>query len=544
LRLPGRAARLLDQSYRWFVKAKDYRGALIAKIAFALAVIQSGQNASLARALKRIQKDFNWAQSKFLTDLPKWETLIGIAENPQSKSLSGLTPIGWRPWLVRLIAALVWQKDGYRPRDRSQLLARGIGANYGVSSELEISLPAELHGWLTADIITSPTTRKSQYLSISLVKRSRDWQSLENMPEVFLRLQGEGRQALQKITVQGLNSYRMAAQDLVDRLAAPNSLIPPEVLASLTGEDVILLKVDPPSSWICWEGILGYALQQIQQVDAHELRFQRMVSEAKAKRNVQWNRVKNVLTWTNDLHAADVARMGWNPILEFGDLWIVDSESVNFRKYAEDAQVVHVIGALIETSAGIRIDLSSTRVWRQETKGRSGGSGSISSLNLESDPPPVKADRGNLLKAFNLYSMFPNMALCVLQAPPRAKREFHTRTQSDREHAAYLRLFGAELVGLGVPVVITIPELDSDITPSVLNEFVDSLRYFQGKAPVDPFLVKTWSSKTPVKRWSTKRAVPAFLSAVENVQRRIRHVPVYEEEVALDVCLYATDVKH
>ena len=52
------------------------------------------------------------------------------------------------------------------------------------------------------------------------------------------------------------------------------------------------------------------------------------------------------------------------------------------------------------------------------------------------------------------------------------------------------------------------------------------------------------SSKTPLKRWSTKRAVPAFLSAVENVQRRIRDVPVYEEEVALDVCLYATDVKH
>jgi hypothetical protein len=139
------------------------------------------------------------------------------------------------------------------------------------------------------------------------------------------------------------------------------------------------------------------------------------------------------------------------------------------------------------------------------------------------------------------------MAVCIVQANPRTSESHGNRNQSDREQAAYLRLIGAELFKLGVPIVITLPTLDPVIAPRVLEKIAQGFLYFHGKPATDPFLLRLWSPKLQnAKRWSTRQAIPAFLTIIGEIQALVRESAATADdrsEVSFDVCLYAADVK-
>lgn len=580
LRLPEHGVRLLDQAHRWYVRANDHVGACIAKICAALALARIGNNVALSHALRKVEASYTQGLKKHVVGLPKWSVLAGIANSAgqHRESFEQLAPHGWRPWLLRLVACLAWRNDGYVPGKRTQALVRLLQNTYGVVTEPgQLLLPTELNGWfnvLPHDAAGKPEeSRAKLLLKITQVKRTTSWQSLEQMTEVSLALEGIEPQVKGRVFVEGLMPYRAAARGLLTRLGnSDESLV--RDLTALAAQPVIKFQVDHPLSWLCWEGLIGLALEDLLKTGDKPRHFQRLLRDSKTRRAVSWMSVQRALTWTNDLYLADLAGIGWSDLTADAaySYEIRNSEYIRSQLHLrKPPQVLHVIGTPTETSAGVRLDLSS-RHWRQDSRGhgpggvtgsglrskssggnRSGsysgtgsGSGGGSGGGYGSGSGSGSGGRGELIKAENLISVLPQMAMCILQATPLAMGSGSERTGSDRQQAAYLRLLGAELFRLGVPIVITIPPLASEVVPAVLKSIVNGLRRFQpsGSLEGDPPLL---ASLARSKKWDTAGAVLVFLEAIATAQSEIRGFtamsPEDRIEAAYDICLYGADVK-
>lgn len=568
LRLPARAARLLDKSCRWYELARDNVGACIAKICSALALARSGQNLALSNALTKIEQGYQRHLRKYVVGLPTWQALVSLADDPQSKLFERLSPLGWRPWLVRLVACLAWQKDGYSAGERTRSLARLFEGLYGITSAQGLSLPRELDGWLNIDLgakLVAPVERPSELsLAITQAKRSSAWQSLEPSTEVNLALQGSEAQVKARVFVNGLMPYRDAAHGLMSRLESVHAPFM-RVFTALAAQPVIKVQVDHPVSWLCWEALIGMALQDLLKTEERPHRYQRVLRDSKTRRIPSWAGIRQAMTWTNDLHLADVARVGWHDLTLDGTFSheIRDSEFLRSHRYKNKGpQVLHVIGTPTETSAGVRLDLSATRQLRQESRKHGGsGGGSESGSVAKSMGSMFKSGaasytwsgsgggsgtggRGELIKAHDLISIQPQMALCILQATPQPANAISARTRDEREQAAYLRVMGADLFRSGVPMVVIIPPLALEIVPTVLKIIVNSFRLFQKPVSQPPAPME---ERARPKQWDTKAATQVFLGAIAEAQTYIRSfTPVPEDarlEAAYDICFYASDVK-
>lgn len=592
LRLPSRAVSLLDQARDWFAASGDYVGATVAGTCAALALARVGRRQALRTALERIREDYMACQED--AALPPWETLEAVAERPEAEVLDALAPRGWRPWLVRLIACMAWEKDAGRPGERTQQTMDWLRSIYGGTVDGEITLPAELDGWPAMDMedmaVRTPATdemsnvqclvillaslaaaalflaggyilylrlQRAVYhgevgtlpsvigyilllvvifyglpntyryirtyfvslseitLMVDLASNEPRRPSLEQSIDVVMTLQRrtpvpwpfrwppytwrEVNPVEVKSAIAGLAPYRQAAEEMPEHLSNELQRLL-ELLRSRFA--VVELRVDQPLGWVCWEGILSLVLKDITTPRDVPFRFRRTVPGARTRQPIRWDAISHVLSLIGNLTQEEMARQGWERLIpdkRFSYDSVYAEEILFGRPVEVTPHVLHLVGTPVETASGVRLEVSEGRDYAQK---------------------PSSVSRGELLRAEELAKQFPELALCVLQATPIETEE---RTDADREQAAYLRLFAAELFVLGVPAVVTIPPLPPSVAAAVLGHLAAALQD------------------------RDQQGITALLKAIAAAQTDIINLSEADAEAkleaALDLCLYAADPK-
>lgn len=178
-----------------------------------------------------------------------------------------------------------------------------------------------------------------------------------------------------------------------------------------------------------------------------------------------------------------------------------------------DAPVLHLLGNVVETNAGLRFRPLDGR---ESTRNIA-----VTSTTGPRQPTAIlenAVERGVLLlSAADIDRRFGGPVLCILQAEP--VRRFSERGASDRVQANLARAFAAELHLLGVPIVLVIPP----VTPELGAELLDR---------IDRALMKPTRAAAKVER------------CVDDLQRRILRGadPKLSTswEHAFDISLYMT----
>ena len=190
------------------------------------------------------------------------------------------------------------------------------------------------------------------------------------------------------------------------------------------------LIVNPASAWICWEAIFSKLRTRSSVIGPEEP--EEMV------RRPAWNPNElNVSMLTSDHEGVDLGA-AWR-LGQF--TYAHDLDAFTERISPRGEHIVHVIADAIETRSGVRLRLGDL-----------------------ADAP--RTERGPLVRPHDLVKALPNVVLCVIQAPLGTD----LRTGVDRERAAILRTFAAELHEAEVPNVITLPSLEFNTARGVVIE--------------------------------------------------------------------------
>jgi len=262
---------------------------------------------------------------------------------------------------------------------------------------------------------------------------------------------------------------------------------------------------------LAWEGILG-AL-----APPGDLDFRRTVPEAPGwpAAPTPSREAAAVYVAYRSAHGRDVAARGWQPLDGYGvDFHLFESAEVakqlagRHRGETRLERVVHLIGAVIESSAGLRFRISDPRGMERGME------------KSARERPGEEAD----LRAQDLPELFPELSLVVLQEVPVP--EIHPRSAADRRQAGWLRAFAGEVHAAGVPTVLTVPHLLPRTAAPCLRPLARLVR--RRRRLIDLVL--------------EERAVAvdtALLDVVEKIRRVIRRDPTVGDEAAWDVVLYA-----
>src|SRR5262249_10304643 len=148
LRLPEAAEPLLTSALAWFERCDDPVGALLAAGALALLQARPGYDDGLAATLRRGEAAYR-ATREGGAGLPTWERLERLAQAPDPAALDAL-PTRWRPWLLRLLVALVLRDRDPTRAARVAALQRSVD-RYRAAAGGRSALPADLAPLLDAE---------------------------------------------------------------------------------------------------------------------------------------------------------------------------------------------------------------------------------------------------------------------------------------------------------------------------------------------------------------------------------------------------------
>jgi hypothetical protein len=257
-----------------------------------------------------------------------------------------------------------------------------------------------------------------------------------------------------------------------------------------------VLRVDYAASAISWEAMLYLAGGRPRRPG--ELRIQRDQPDARRRPVRPFTGETKVLSWVEGPAEVELARVAWQPLAEDSRFLHTISNSYELRaRYMgssqlplrDEIQVLHLVGEPIETTGGVRF--------------RSlGGARNVRGADL--------------LHMDEVVRLFPKLQLCVLQASPLHQPQ---RTIRDRAGAAMLRTLAAELYGLGVSAVVTVPPLrthDGELVVRLLAELLAAHH-------PNPF------GRLPT---TLAAAQAQLVAAAEDDEQTL--------EAALDICLYLT----
>ncbi|WP_437759626.1 hypothetical protein [Sorangium sp. So ce1389] len=147
LRLPDLAFPLLDRARDLFVEAGDALGAFLATAASALSRAHTG-GGPLREGVERLEGAYGRVRSTLSVSLPSWDELVAVAREPSGERLDRLSPRAFRPWLVRVVACLAFDRGTL---EQGQALFDWVATRYGRRSRSgRVSLPPDLEGAIRA----------------------------------------------------------------------------------------------------------------------------------------------------------------------------------------------------------------------------------------------------------------------------------------------------------------------------------------------------------------------------------------------------------
>jgi hypothetical protein len=590
LRLPGQALPLFSLAMSQFTEILDLAGACIAAIGGAVAAIRADDRRAayetwrraLPVAYRALQRDAELGDG-----LPDWSQLEAWAEKPEPELLAGLAHTHWDGWLHRLFRCLVWYLEPGGTGERTAAANAWLTELYGSPLPVELDLqptPWANFGEVRLEVWTPKGTTAAEVHPSTEVP-------------VWMRLQAGGRNVEGSSKTPGLRPYREASAEmpaavrdelrllrilLGPKFAVALSVEPP--LAASPWEALVVLPADEGEkrprgalSGLDFRTIHEAVLSAFTLDDLRQLvRFELNENLDNIARPDSLSQVVfQVIQWTEardrteefiravarerpsrqDIQALTKSLVGSEGILvpcwrsgpplpeppftrswEKGALAVVGSEAS--RELAErgwrpagaeprivgdlaelaregTTRVLHLIGKPTHTSGGVRLRVPGWRapVARPGSAARGG----------DAEDLVLGADRVRL----------GGVPLVVVQAEPAESLD---HAHSDREQAALLRGYAAQLFAAGAQVVLVLPQLTPELAEEALNRLAESLRGPEPSAGDEP--------STPAKPDLLR-----LLEAVSAIQQAIREgktvaargTDVLEEsrrELALEVCLF------
>lgn len=560
LRLPGRAYPLLEEAAEGFARCGDHVGALIGHIAVSLVLGRLGLNFQAFNRLARIGK----RELELVGELPTLETLQKLASRPAVNGLDTVAPLGWRPWLVRYVAVRSWAAGRGGPRRARQLLP-WLERNYGYVLHLEKRLPVELHGWLTEPHTENIWRRMQSPADVNSPLRDA-WQ------RVRARRQGGrwvGDAVRVTATVLGivgsllLIAWRWGWVMFAGYFVVSGGLLvmlqrrsrkryayvarskrrtprrgPPIVRAEVSGgeEDAsftltlddgrksthvdirlrpslaagygqavgtpvlparapVALTIPLEATAWPWEALLSASSVPPWSAAPHIFRT---VPRRSIGPGWPAGGIDSAVSLIGGLHDESIAAEGWLPFTQSRSaVHMVVNALGATRTVTPTPQLLHLVAQPSRTATGARLLFHGSERARAKSATRS------------------EAPRGQVLQARDLTSLFPDLAVCVVQAPVETR---WVRTDAERWEAANLRLVAGELHQLGVPLVVTIPNLPPELATAVLSDLATVLAS-----------VKTDPGVAVAAALAVSRKMVGEAREGDDVARR---------ESAYDICLY------
>lgn len=263
------------------------------------------------------------------------------------------------------------------------------------------------------------------------------------------------------------------------------------------GQRILEVRLDQGLSAPCWEAMLAVEPHP-DQAYTSPLRIVRTVQNRRARPVKDWYNVRSAVSLVADLRQDDMATQGWERLSKkrrYQHRIFRPDQADQATRSLDEIEIVHIVATPIETSSGPRLEL-----------------GHLTGARLTA---PSGSPRGELMRAADIVSQFPDLVFCVLQATPP---EHTNRTGAERQQAASLRQVAEEIFCLGVTAVVTIPPLPATAAARVLDELARA--------------VATQPARPVSKLAKAIRKAQAILAGPESAS---------DPEAAFDLCLYATD---
>jgi hypothetical protein len=572
LRLPSQARSLFEDARVRFEECGDQVGALLAAIAEALVLVRIGDRASLMVLLEQRVK---LILERIPLPLPSWERIRLIATEGTPEQLDDIAPPEWRPWLARLVACAAWRLCAAGEKHGVPAVEVWLESSYAGAVGQRQLLPAELGGLLgqSARVRSARLSRRGTFryaapwvaliaaffaltalagaepasssaltwiglgiVVIALLAIPLYWrefraaasssrtrvlsvhaspgqalQALEPVASVTVALTGKrGREQADSgtTTVAVGASYRDAAAELPESL-----VLALQKIAKHTGFRTapLELHVDRRAAAVCWEGLLSHAATGVERPRDIPFRFRRICDVVPLQSGTEWRRIRNIVSFTALPHEEAMARSGWSKLPRRFKTEIAPAAMLRVRAEATPpVHVVHLVTGAIETASGVRLELEA--------------------------PGTVVKDfsatpRGELLRADELPVLFPRAGLYVLQSRPM---QSSVRTRAEREQAALLRAFAAELSELGVPAVVTVPPFVPATAALVVAQVAGALRRYytaammrEGYPSLRPWMLRVRSAQI---------SLPYAVRTIE--RKTLKGSRELDLEAVFDLCVY------
>lgn len=263
------------------------------------------------------------------------------------------------------------------------------------------------------------------------------------------------------------------------------------------GQRILEVRLDQGLSAPCWEAMLAVEPHP-DQAYTSPLRIVRTVQNRRARPAKAWYHVQSAVSLVADLRQDDMATQGWERLSKkrrYQHRIFRPDQASQASASPDEIDILHVVATPIETSSGPRLEL-----------------GQLTGAKLTT---PSGSPRGELMRAADIVSQFPDLVFCVLQATPS---EQTNRTDAERQQAASLRQVAEEIFCLGVTAVVTIPPLPATAAARVLDELAGA--------------VATQTERPVAKLTKAIRKAQEILAGPESGA---------DPEAAFDLCLYATE---
>lgn len=526
LRLPQQGAHLLERAQRLYRESDDPAGALLAGIAWALALAQV-PGADLSAVIEGVRRVY----APLLGSRLAWGQLERMAREPSEEGRRQLEQVtGWTEVLTRLVAVLhVWQlRSGLAPQAGPAVLAMGalLGADERLPTELRALGLAEQgntsrsHPGQTSQVVVQTAAGRSQGAAQStpgwlwlvalagLVYALIQFESLRS-PRVLLSVLG----MLLALGGAAYLARRWRERALAGPLPPP---LPMGLLGFLTGlghkrlealralpykalvgepglelgrrlgrsqwkGGVLELTLRPEQAWLCWEAVYGLALMGLQREAVRLTDLRRNGADHyKISALKVWPLHSFSMLAGTDFTDKELLQGYWQP--REVDFWD--------ERTAGRVHLLHVLASPSQGPEGPRLK-----------------------LKVGSALTRVHTTPGPLLSAADLLMRSHGLRVCILQGPLLNRLE---REDSDRLRAAAARAFAAELMDAGkLTAVLVVPSLPEDLAHKALQPVAEAL------------MSERWTEALPGAVVALRTTIFDTLGGTEDAF-----------ELAMDVCLY------
>jgi hypothetical protein len=462
LRLPERAARLLEAACFHFIEARDRAGFFISSVRWAIALVHGGiAEGARYTLLKQVHPAYMFLQTNAkgppVVTLPAWDDLLAWSRSPaKSVPLERLDHPAWAGWLHRLFCCLLWDAGG--EGTRQQRLEDALKEAYGspLPAELDLDRAKE------EAVIANADARRADVLRLEIYVPDRKFIAQPPTPDmvvpVDLNLIHSDEIIRARAMSPGLRKPREAARDL-----------PPKLIAFLTYlkesetrlEQGIALQVASEVASAPWEAVFHFALPP-----GEPLKWYRSGPPLNRSRSSELTEVEVFCgaAWNR------MVTRGWAP------LGVRSSVSSDLNEYLHRVnippanrrnplrayqKVLHLIGRPLRTGRGLSLQV------------QTGASGvDVAQTGSEYSP------RGEAVLSPDDLPVN-HAALVVLQGEPA---QTYGGLSSEHEQTADLRALANELFYAGAPAVIMLPTLPLELAQHTLERLAFGLA---GPSPLE-----------------------------------------------------------